>query len=807
ESKAKVHRIDIDSIAILKSNFAFFKTADEYFLDDPDIRARIDDVLLPNDNDLTMNHGQQFKRNLAALQKSIINKHSFSANEIDDLLAHIKVKIEKTGARYIRSVFGLLRLLVITCTDQKTVNKIREKYIKEIFSKCKKDFNYSADWIKFFSGYLQFLKSIDFKDRDRETYFQLLGEAIKLMKKRSISDEQILQLIKNDSVLKIIIEKSVVSFRAKAFSPLLKDYNTPFYRFIYEKHEMILFICKVIKPDLKIAFEESDYSFIWLHLAIQKLQNSNQPFDFTPVITSLKKIEKEKEQAQVLYSAGRLAARIIFQKTPERKQFFDLMSSLPYINDEIIGKIVRLYEHEESITTFFKVSEQQKIIIAYKTLILHENADIIYEFFGKLEFLRMLEVIAGYFISLRLNDENDFYRYIISLLFRKESNLISAWGALPPTYKKTGIIISEVLKAIFIQDSNLDDATVFTKLFPMIESIIMPFAGMGDGRKSLKRKDGFSLSPTIVDLDILFSLFDGDTEKQRSFKVTVAPLSMNINKDLDWKDGFQYKDAVTRVMDVKIRHAIDEAIKQKSAFLVLPELCIPRRYLQSYLHLLSGHSIILVGGLEYAIDSNSVAYNSTIISVPISRTNSPGGRQYMAFEQIKNFPSAEESFHLDQAGFKYRHGDTIYVFKSSFWGDFAVLTCSDFLSLGFRWLLQGEVQSIFVPAQNVDSVTYDHISESCIRDLHCMAIVCNNPSTGSSHCYAPYYDKRRREIFKRIGDSEPELHTFIVNPLVFKKTQANALTLHPFRNPDNKNDKNWGEYTEFKQLPPDWKSW
>ena len=174
---------------------------------------------------------------------------------------------------------------------------------------------------------------------------------------------------------------------------------------------------------------------------------------------------------------------------------------------------------------------------------------------------------------------------------------------------------------------------------------------------------------------------------------------------------------------------------------------------------------------------------------------------------MKNFPASKENHYLSKHGFKYQNGSGIFIFKSDFWGDFAVLTCSDFLSLGLRWILQREVQTVFIPAQNNDSVTYDHISETSIRDLHCITIVCNNPKKGSSHCYAPYYDRRKRQIFKKLGISTPEYHTFEIDPREFRKTQQEADPMKPFRNPENsKNDEKY-PFSEYKQLPPDWKFW
>ena len=117
------------------------------------------------------------------------------------------------------------------------------------------------------------------------------------------------------------------------------------------------------------------------------------------------------------------------------------------------------------------------------------------------------------------------------------------------------------------------------------------------------------------------------------------------------------------------------------------------------------------------------------------------------------------------------------------------------------------MQTVFVPAQNKDSMTYGHISETSIRDLHCVTIVCNNPKKGSSHCYAPYYDRRKRTVFKKIGVSTPEHHTFKIDPRKFRKTQQEADPLKPFREPlDLENNKN-NDFSKYKQLPPDWGAW
>jgi hypothetical protein len=88
-----------------------------------------------------------------------------------------------------------------------------------------------------------------------------------------------------------------------------------------------------------------------------------------------------------------------------------------------------------------------------------------------------------------------------------------------------------------------------------------------------------------------------------------------------------------------------------------------------------------------------------------------------------------------------------------------------------------------------------------------MAIICNNPMEGSSHCYAPYYDRVKREKFKRVGTSEPECHTFEIDPRIFRDTQVKGKALSPFRDPEDKCNTKWGSFMDFKQLPPDWDHW
>lgn len=187
----------------------------------------------------------------------------------------------------------------------------------------------------------------------------------------------------------------------------------------------------------------------------------------------------------------------------------------------------------------------------------------------------------------------------------------------------------------------------------------------------------------------------------------------------------------------------------------------------------------------------------------------PIKRSYAAYEQIKQYPAAAEKYSLEKCkpSVFYHPGNTLYIFKSERICNFAVLTCSDFLSLRLRLKLQEKIKLLFVPAQNTDATSYDHIAESSMRDLHCYAVVCNNQSKGSSFIYGPTYEKNNRISMKIEGKIVPEFATVEIFPKALKASQEHDSQI-PFRkdSSERNKEKKFGDWTlaDLKQTPPDW---
>jgi predicted amidohydrolase len=364
-------------------------------------------------------------------------------------------------------------------------------------------------------------------------------------------------------------------------------------------------------------------------------------------------------------------------------------------------------------------------------------------------------------------------------------------------YRKTGIGFYEILKLIIdISIKNFNRGTLKPIAEKILNRELKPYRQQKNAFEKFKA-DGVC----EIDLKVLGSPY---VESDKNLSLTLCPMSFNTDTDFSRDHGLSFPSGLHEKLDLKIESAINEARKQRASALVFPELCLPRRYLFRYLDRCAANELLLIAGVEYTCDHANFCRNSTIISFPVNAQRSPYAKNYIAFEQDKHFPAAEEKHQLEHNNkFKYKPGENLFVFKSKKYLNFSVLTCSDFLSIGLRFKLQNRIQTVFVPAQNPDTTSYNHIAESCIRDLHCFAVVCNNQQIGGSFVYAPFHDRNKRAVFRKDGASLPEFLTIKWEPHVVLPSQ-NADSQDPFR-PSLKEKNDWNpKLKDMKQTPPDW---
>lgn len=211
-------------------------------------------------------------------------------------------------------------------------------------------------------------------------------------------------------------------------------------------------------------------------------------------------------------------------------------------------------------------------------------------------------------------------------------------------------------------------------------------------------------------------------------------------------------------------NAVKTAKRDKTDFLVFPELFLPRAYLNTYVKSVCAENrFIIIGGLEYgpaAVDASQKEIpvtNEAFIAFPPQmgyHTPKVDSREKQATVMVipKIMPAESEESMLVEANYRFRYGNKIYLFESESLGNWAVLICADFLNLPVHALLQSKIQTLFVVAYNTDVNGYASIADCLQRLLMCNVVICNSGYYGSSLCYSPYREPYKREVMRVIGN-------------------------------------------------------
>lgn len=780
--KLKYFQIDQDRLPTLKTNFTFIKTGDNYFDTEVDLKVRISDLMLPIDNDLFLNDVSHFKDQLSKMKELIITEDVKDSKHVKELLSMIKIKVEGEGAKYIRSVCAVLSLILENPNFGEVHKFIKDRVLSDLVKVFSRKDKSLPEILKFVQGYYRVVEASKFEKFPE--FYDFLGKVLS-NHCESRSDKDYIRLCMAHFYLRAL--KAGMKQRAKKPNGTFQSVFLE-KAFLINHSETKLFSrnipTKHVLPEAVISFLD----FV-----------KSRSVDVNPgMISSLIRLIKQCKEA-------------------ERRLFLEKMfcyKILPFmVDDSYRSTILNISKNcggspfdlakffadsSERLAGFFDKSEIDRI----------EAASVLVEsFFLEVEHFLLAPIFGA---LIRAEDEFEFIDLISNLHLPLDGESLTSWYAGRP-YLKSGLISFNLVNAVLERSSRTTGPHGGFELSPdvlreLVDKARDEFLNLSNGYK----KQVGHVSKTFISIDLIYQ--ELRLHEPQEFKVTLCPISYSDN-DLDPERGFTYKMDAAKRVEQKIEAGFIEAKKRGASIIVFPELTIPRRFLRKFLRMAGEYDLVLIAGLEYSQNIKRQSENSTVISFPIKKKLHPTGNNFLAFLQNKNFPAAIENIFLLATGRTYLPGNSLFRFASKKWGDFVVLTCSDYLSLTLRWFVQGEVQSVFVPAQNVDHNGYQHISETCIRDLHSIALVCNNPSKGGSFCYAPFYDKRDRTLFSIEGSSSPEIHTFSLNPEEFRKVQENAEPLHPFRKPKDLQDQAWSslkctlDFIGYKQLPPDWKAW
>ncbi len=782
DEKGRHFSFDRSNIDTLTSNFFSIANNTPSGLEEPQIWTRLDEFLLPADNELTLNERTQFFVHLASLRHKILEGESLDDANLNDIFQKIILKIQGSEAKYIVSVMKLIEVLLITNYERHL------DFCTNALLRIYKEFQASNKslelWLRFFSGYFRIFQKLSFDPKfkfyDDFDQFTIYWSKVN----PNADDTDLLKAIRSSFLIKSAVGKSVGNTNWLEVMDRRRQGHKK--AGVFSKNFLGFNISDRI-PIVRIQINNSYDAFSIG--GFFKFASRVRQTDIESYLSIGKKI-KQKESLEAAVAYFNLSAFSIVPKWSDAE--IDLfIQKLPSITSTVHAQVIKRLlgkakSHQASMgETYAQRLEHLTSNLGTQSIQKIRN---IPKVFGGGNVGQYRSVIF-YLSTLESNSLYDLRRSYLSSLIPIESTRDFSYLQIPIALRKTGLAFYRIQQQLV---NMAQDKYSPSQVVSIVNSVAQDEIKNNSGRKN-QLHSFKSEAACFIDLNKIDKSF---SIKYEEHSLTLCPIGMNEKTDFDENNGLKFSKGVHEKLDLRIESAIHEAKKRGAGAIVFPELTLPRRYLLRYLNMCGAKGLLLIAGVEYATDFSINCRNSTIISFPLNPKTDPYGRTYLAFEQDKHYPAAKEKKILQGKGvFKYQPGKNLFIFSSKKYCNFAVLTCSDFLSLRLRLKLQEKIQTVFVPAQNLDMTTYNHIAESSIRDLHCFAVVCNNQNIGGSFIYAPFRDRHKRTIFRKDGSTLPEFLTMKWAPGSIKKSQA-ADSQQPFEDVDT--------ISHLKQTPPDW---
>lgn len=786
--KTKFVELRESSLALMNSNWHDSTFASYGKRETPNKKwSMLDEFLLPADNDLFLNERVQFYNNLKNLRAKVESGEIQSKNEFVPLLDKILYKMS-LDRKYLYTIVDTVFLYGSKRNDlEELVSKLWHALQKLEDITC-------LELINFLNCLHSYIK----KKKHHIKIFHDYASKVKSF----VSNNQRFKIYNDEQLLNSFLTKFYIAH--PELINTLCDHANKDDLYFYKSSCAALNYSEILVNSKIISVRGNP--FLFFEVSKNLTQNSNSLDALKYLKIMVKNIESHDGKKRFILE---YLENFSYEFVPlfSRRQLEYLLKFLhefeihgPVI-DEIENILVN-YEYLKSFYSSIDVPHVTRFVVGTKVTG-SKKLDKNFEAFRSLLFLKHYKPYAFYreilgLVVLACSNYKDALRVILYQYRTTDSFVFFSWNALPTSYNASSHILLGVVKKILASSTtsfNVNTSPIAIDLVEEIQSL-HSLGGSKVKKINLKEFEEYMSFDTLS--------FD----QSNQIKLMIANVEIDIHKDFDARNDLKFTQSSLERVHEDVNRAILKAIKYDCDVICFPELTLPEKYLEYYYNLAGENDLIIIGGTEYELISSDEIANATVICFPTSRGANALGKKYHTYKQYKNFISIAEFAALKDIKSKkeFYEGSELLLFESLKVHNFSILTCSDFLSLENKYLLQGQVQTIFVPAMNFDNTTYHHVSQSAIREMYCICVVCNNSFMGASHICAPFRDEWRRTLFRIEGKSLPKTHTITINPSVIKELQEIGMDkkLQFDKNERLLSSTENEKLKSFKQVPPDW---